>query len=75
MENLLLDFTSAFFSASYFLDVWLPSQSFLYLLLVVGAFLTAGVALSIFSFYEDHYWADEKFREELSANIPFRGKS
>ena len=75
MEYLSLDFTSELFSAYYFLEVMLPSKSFLYFVLVIGAFLTAGVALSIFSFYEDHYWADEKFREELRASIPFRDKS
>tara|TARA_Y100001968_G_C19390606_1_gene735343 strand:+ start:834 stop:1064 length:231 start_codon:yes stop_codon:yes gene_type:complete len=76
MEYLFLDLTRAYFSSSYFLDAcWLPSKSFFYAVLVVGAFLTAGVAISIFSFYEDHYWIHEKFREELRANIPFAEKS
>ena len=45
--------------------VWIPSYSLLYFILIVGAFLTAGVALAAFSFYEDFYWGDSKFREQL----------
>jgi len=44
---------------------WVPPLSLLYGVLVVGAFLTAGVALSVFTFYEDHYWNDQSFRDEL----------
>ncbi len=47
---------------------WIPSQGFLFLVLVFGALLTAGVALSVLTFYEDHYWGDESFREELRLN-------
>tara|TARA_Y100001970_G_C14011060_1_gene738422 strand:- start:278 stop:442 length:165 start_codon:yes stop_codon:yes gene_type:complete len=31
----------------------------------MGGLLTAGVAMSVFSFYEDHYWGDENFRNKL----------
>ena len=31
----------------------------------MGGLLTAGVAMSVFSFYEDHYWGDEYFRNQL----------
>ena len=44
---------------------WVPSYSFLYFILVVGALLTAGVAMSAFSFYDDYYWGDEGFRNQL----------
>jgi len=44
---------------------WVPSYSFLYFLLIVGALLTAGVAMSAFLFYEDYYWCDEDFRNQL----------
>ena len=44
---------------------WVPSYSLLYIVLIVGALLTAGVAMSAFSFYEDYYWGDEDFRDQL----------
>ena len=43
---------------------WVPSHSLLYIVLIVGALLTAGVAMSAFSFYEDYYWGDEDFRDQ-----------
>ena len=46
-------------------ESWRPSNGFIYTLLVIGAFLFAGVALSIFTFYEDCYWGDESFRKYL----------
>ena len=47
---------------------FIPSDGFLFLVLVVGALLTAGAALLIFTFYEDFYWSDPKFREQLRLN-------
>ena len=44
---------------------WVPSTSLLYIVLIVGALLTAGVAMSAFSFYDDYYWRDEAFRDQL----------
>ncbi len=44
---------------------WVPSSSLLYIVLIVGALLTAGVAMSAFSFYDDYYWNDEDFRDQL----------
>ncbi len=46
-------------------DNWVPSYSLLYIVLIVGALLTAGVAMSAFSFYDDYYWGDENFRNQL----------
>lgn len=46
-------------------EAWIPSQSFLFVVLVIGAFLTGGVALSVLTFYEDHYWGDKQYRKEL----------
>ncbi len=34
-------------------DNWVPSYSFLYIVLIMGALLMAGVAMSAFSFYEE----------------------
>ena len=47
---------------------WMQSEAFLTGVLVVGALFFAGVFLSAFTFYEDHYWGDSKFREELRFN-------
>ena len=47
---------------------WFPSDSFIYLVLIIGALLTAGVAMSVFTFYEDHYWGDENFRNQLRSH-------
>ena len=60
-------FTPAFklFLALSQTGAWIPSEGFLYLLLIFGAFMTATVALSVFTFYEDHYWGDTDFREQL----------
>ena len=44
---------------------WVPSYSLLYIVLIVGALLIAGVAMSAFSFYEDYYWGDKDFRNQL----------
>ena len=44
---------------------WVHSYLFLYIVLIVGALLTAGVAMSAFSFYEDYYWGDKDFRDQL----------
>ena len=49
-------------------DSWLTSDHFLYGVLIFGALLTAGVALSVLTFYEDHYWGDHEFREQLRFN-------
>lgn len=46
-------------------EAWVPSHEFLMIVLIVGALLTAGVALSAFAFYDDFYWGDKKFREDL----------
>ncbi|KGG16179.1 MULTISPECIES: hypothetical protein [unclassified Prochlorococcus] len=53
---------------SYYLalaQVWKPSEGFIHWLLIFGAFLLAGVALSIFTFYEDCYWGDKDYRKFL----------
>ena len=42
-----------------------PPTFVLYLVLFVGALLFAGVALLIFTFYEDFYWKDQSYREQL----------
>ena len=44
---------------------WVPSDYLIYLVLIIGGLLTAGVAMSVFSFYEDHYWGDANFRNKL----------
>ena len=44
---------------------WVPTDYLIYLVLIMGGLLTAGVAMSFFSFYEDHYWGDENFRNQL----------
>ncbi len=44
---------------------WVPSDYLIYLILIMGGLLTAGVAMSVFSFYEDHYWIDANFRNQL----------
>ena len=47
---------------------WVPSKGFLFGVLVFGALFIAGVFLSVLTFYEDHYWLDERLREELRLN-------
>ena len=54
---------------------WVPSYSLLYIVLIVGALLTAGVAMSAFSFYDDYYWADEDFRDQLRFHPSNRNSS
>ncbi len=44
---------------------WKPSERLIDLIFVIGAFLVAGVALSIFTFYEDCYWSDKEYRKFL----------
>ncbi len=48
-----------------FSQAWKPSEGFINFLFFMGAFLIAGVALSIFTFYEDCYWGDESYRKFL----------
>ena len=54
---------------------WVPSYPLLYVVLIVGAFLTAGVAMSAFSFYDDYYWGDEDFRDQLRFHPSNRNSS
>ena len=69
-----INMTNSFFAAGNWLlalssqDAWIPSKGFLYCVLFFGALFLAGVALSAFTYYEDHYWADSKYREELRLN-------
>ena len=44
---------------------WVPPYSLIYIVLIIGAPLTAGVAMSAFTFYEDYYWGDKDFRDQL----------
>ena len=44
---------------------WIPPSSLIYIVLIIGALLTAGVAMSAFTFYEDYYWGDKDFRDQL----------
>ncbi len=53
---------------------WVPSYALLYIVLIVGALLTAGVAMSAFSFYDDYYWGDKDFRDQLRVH-PLNGNS
>ena len=46
-------------------QAWKPSEGFIYVLFLIGAFLIAGVALSILTFYEDCYWGDKEYRKFL----------
>ena len=50
---------------------WVPSDFLIYLVLIMGGLITAGVAMSVFSFYEDHYWGDESFRNKLRFNSSY----
>ena len=54
-----------FFFIFSLIEPWKPSEGFIHLLMVIGAFLVAGVALSIFTFYEDCYWGDKNYRAYL----------
>ena len=44
---------------------WIPHYSLIYIVLIIGALLTAGVAMSAFTFYDDYYWGDKDFRDQL----------
>ena len=44
---------------------WVPPYSLIYVVLIFGALLTAGVAMSAFTFYDDYYWGDKDFRDQL----------
>ena len=63
--NYFLTFTEIQIFLTLLTDTWIPSQGFLFIVLVFGAFLTGGVALSVLTFYEDHYWNDKQFRDDL----------
>ena len=54
---------------------WVPSDFLIYLILIMGGLLTAGVAMSVFSFYEDHYWGDENYRNKLRFHPSHRNLS
>ena len=54
---------------------WVPSSSLLNFVLIVGALLTAGVAMSAFSFYDDYYWGDKDFRDQLRLHPSNRNSS
>tara|TARA_Y100001968_G_scaffold278888_1_gene274504 strand:+ start:684 stop:929 length:246 start_codon:yes stop_codon:yes gene_type:complete len=74
MENIILLPTMIFAVISGNVN-WVPSNSLLYIILIVGALLTAGVAMSAFSFYEDYYWRDEDFRDQLRFHSSSRNSS
>ena len=44
---------------------WVPPYSLIYIVLILGALLTAGVAMSVLTFYDDYYWGDKDFRDQL----------
>ncbi len=44
---------------------WVTSYFLLYIVLIVWGLLKAGVAMSAFTFYEDYYWGDKGFRDQL----------
>lgn len=67
MPHSFSSFHSQFF-LSFSKGAWIPSETFLNGVLIVGALFLAGVFISAFTYYEDHYWGDEKFREELRIN-------
>ena len=54
---------------------WVPSDYVIFFVLIIGGLLTAGVAMSVFLFYEDHYWGDESFRNKLRFNPSHRNLS
>ena len=54
---------------------WVPSDYLIYLVLIIGGLLTAGVAMSVFLFYEDHYWGDENFRNKIRFHPSLRNLS
>ena len=54
---------------------WVTSDYLIYLVLIIGGLLTAGVAMSVFLFYEEHYWGDENFRNKLRFHSSHRNLS
>ena len=54
--------------------VWIPSMAMINIVLIMGAFLAAGVAMSAFSFYEDFYWGDKEYRDQLRVQPFNRGR-
>ena len=54
---------------------WVPPYSLIYVVLIVGALLTAGVAMTAFTFYEDYYWGDKDFRDQLRLHPSNRNSS
>tara|TARA_B100001250_G_scaffold281664_1_gene243935 strand:- start:404 stop:622 length:219 start_codon:yes stop_codon:yes gene_type:complete len=56
-------------------QAWKPSDGFIYALFLIGAFLFAAVALSIFTFYEDFYWNDKEFRKRLRDGKKYSAKA
>ncbi len=44
---------------------WKPSDGLIHVLFVIGAFLIAGVSLTILTYYEDCYWGDQEYRKYL----------
>ena len=54
---------------------WVTSDYLIYFVLIIGGLLTAGVAMSVFSFYEDHYWGDENYRNKLRFHPSHRNLS
>ena len=54
---------------------WVPPYSLIYVVLIFGALLTAGVAMSAFTFYDDYYWGDKDFRDQLRFHNSIRNSS
>ena len=57
-----------FLSSTPSVVIWSPPPELLFTLLVIGALMVAAVVLMIFSFYEDFYWGDADYRNELRWN-------
>ncbi len=53
---------------------WRPPHNLLLFTLIAGAILTANLTLLVLTFYEDHYWSDKKYREELRLNSQVKKK-
>ena len=49
-------------------SAWNPPDGLFFLLLIIGALVFAAVGLFVFTFYEDYYWNDKEYREELRWN-------
>ena len=54
---------------------WVPSYTLIYIILILGALITAGVVMSAFSFYDHYYWGDEDFRAQLRFHHSNRNSS